>query len=91
MVLLEKIKRWGDNGKALLGEFLMEVTELVAQSSSRGSSAPGTLHTVDGWSLLFPWPGLNFSHFLPASWGKKNKPNKSGVLSRRSVGLCMQS
>lgn len=48
MMLLEKIERWGDNGKALLGEFLTEVTELVPQSSSRESSAPGTLHTADG-------------------------------------------
>lgn len=36
MVLLEEIKRLGDNGKVLLGEFLTEVSELVLQNDSQG-------------------------------------------------------
>lgn len=36
MVLLEEIKRLGDNGKVLLGEFAIEVFELVPQKGSQG-------------------------------------------------------
>lgn len=36
MVLLEEIKRLGDNGKVLLGELLAEVSALVPQNSCLG-------------------------------------------------------
>lgn len=88
-MLLEEIKRLGDNEKVLLGEFLTEVSEMVPQNGSQGSSPcyewviskPGVI------ALPFYQPGLSFSCLLPFSWEKI----KSGVLSRRSVGLCMQS
>lgn len=45
MAFLEEIKRLGDNGKLLLGEFLTEVSELVPQKSFQGSSAQATFCT----------------------------------------------
>lgn len=48
MVLLEEIKRLGDNGKVLLGELLREVSELVPLNGSQGASAQAASHTVNG-------------------------------------------